>query len=283
MKIINSISEIYRCFDNGVFSVDDWRNYSFDISKELYLLCEEDIKNYNFDLEVVPVLNNVMVNSDKLDILNISFEKVMVNLKQDIQLLFDKDIEFSIILYLGLCNGAGWVTIVDGIDTILLGIEKIIELGWYEENVLKALIYHEIGHVWHKVYGNIEQPTTSVGDDGIQQLYQEGIAMRCEQILGNDDSLFHQYDEHWLNWCDDNLKQIKEEFWFRISNNISTSDFFGDWTSYQGHSDVGYYLGAKYVKYLENYFSLVAIANLSIAQLKSSFMDFVREINVVIK
>ena len=63
---------------------------------------------------------------------------------------FENGVETDIILYLGLCNGAGWATSLDGRDAVLLGIEKIIELNWQDESAMQALIFHEIGHIWHK-------------------------------------------------------------------------------------------------------------------------------------
>ena len=38
-------------------------------------------------------------------------------------------IDVEIVLYLGLCNGAGWVVTIDNKTYCLLGIEKILELN----------------------------------------------------------------------------------------------------------------------------------------------------------
>ena len=115
------------------------------------------------------------------------------------QELFDRNIELEIILYLGLCNGAGWATTLNNKDVILLGIEKIIELNWYNEDDLKGLIFHEIGHIWHKTYRNLFFPANTQKEKSILQLYQEGIAMVCEQILCDDDHYFHQDKNGWLS------------------------------------------------------------------------------------
>ena len=61
--------------------------------------------------------------------------------------------------------------------------------------------------------------------------------------------------------------EIKREYLRRVDKNISTQDFFGDWCSYKNHSDVGYYLGCEFVKYLQRQYSLVDIASLNVNQL----------------
>lgn len=180
----------------------------------------------------------------------------------------------DIILYLGLCNGAGWATALDGRNAILLGIEKIIELDWQNEADMQALIFHEIGHIWHKTYGVLYPKTQSKGEESLVQLYQEGIAMVCEHILCQDNNYYHQNKNDWLTWCKDNKLEIKQEYLNRIDNNISTQDFFGDWCNYKGHSDVGYYLGCEFVKHLQQHYSLFDIANLNINQLYEQYKTF---------
>ena len=70
----------------------------------------------------------------------------------------DRECEVTVVLYLGLCNAAGRVTFLGGKKVVLLGVEKILELNWDSEEKLKALLYHEIGHIWHEIYGNLEFP-----------------------------------------------------------------------------------------------------------------------------
>ena len=82
-----------------------------------------------------------------------SFCKVTDGLHEKIIESFGKKIDVDIVLYVGLCNAAGWVTTINGKNVILLGIEKIFELNWYDENSMYGLIYHELGHVYHKQYG----------------------------------------------------------------------------------------------------------------------------------
>lgn len=274
MRIINTFNKIQSCFTNNIFNLEAWRKYTKEVSCELCEKCEQDSKEYDFNKDVFPVINNVLLNKDAALLANTSFITVTKQLNSNINKLFKNDIDIDIILYLGLCNGAGWATTLDGRNVILLGIEKIIELNWQNEDAMQALIFHEIGHIWHKTYGNLYPKTQTKGEDSLVQLYQEGIAMVCEQILCQDDNHYHQNKNNWLAWCTLNKFEIKQEYLKRIDNNISTQDFFGDWCNYKNHSDVGYYLGCEFIKYLQQQYSLVDIANLNISQLYKHFKTF---------
>ena len=230
---------------------------------------------YDFERDVLPVLNGAAAGREKLLELKGSFAAVTGRLRQHIGKLFAEEPEIDIILYLGLCNGAGWATVLDGRDAVLLGIEKTIELNWQDEEKMQALVFREIGHIWHKLSGHLELQAASVGEKSLEQLYQEGVAMRCEQILCQNNNLYHQDKGGWLDWCRENLPDLKREYGRRMQNGESTPDFFGDWCAYRGHSDVGYYPGCEFIKYLERELSLVRIANLGLAEVRKAFDAFV--------
>lgn len=274
MRIINTFDKIPGCFKNSAFDLDAWRVYARAISPELGEKCERDSREYDFNNDVLPVVNNVLLNRDAAIAANDSFVAVTDKLASNIERLFENGVETDIILYLGLCNGAGWATALDGRDAVLLGIEKIIELNWQDESAMQALIFHEIGHIWHKTYGNLYPEARSEGENSPAQLYQEGLAMVCEHILCQDDRYYHQNQNGWLDWCKENEAEIKREYLRRVDKNISTQDFFGDWCSYKNHSDVGYYLGCEFVKYLQRQYSLVDIASLNVNQLYNHFKEF---------
>ena len=40
---------------------------------------------------------------------------------------------------------------------------------------MQALIFHEIGHIWHKTYGNLYPEARSEGENSLAQLYQEDL------------------------------------------------------------------------------------------------------------
>ena len=272
MNIINTCEIIKSVFADG-FSLELWRKYAEEISKELPSKCEKDAKEYDFNKSVLPVLEAAL-NEEKLDFVSRNFQTVIDTLNDNLSKLFDKEPDINIILYLGLCNGAGWATTLDGKNTVLLGIEKIIELNWGDETNMRALILHEIGHLWHKLNGNLHIPEYTKRRKGIAQLYCEGVAMVCEHILCGDDEFYHQNKDGWLDWCYKNENQIKREYLRRLDKKESVQDFFGDWCSYNGHSDVGYFLGCRFVRYLMKSYSLKDIANMKYRVLNKKFTEF---------
>lgn len=273
MKIINTTKEIMQYFPDKEFNLQNWKSYTKEFSNSLNEKCLEDAKEYNFNEEVLPVFNHALKNDKQIQAISTTFTKVTNNLIKRMSILFDKDIELDIILYLGLCNGAGWATTLDNKNAILLGIEKIIELNWGDEETFQSLVFHEIGHIWHKLYGELYLPVTTQGEKNMLQLYQEGVAMICEQILSNNCS-YHQDKNGWLNWCKKNKTKLNCEFLNRVKNNETAADFFGDWNSYKGHSDVGYYLGCEFIRHLQNKYTLIKVANLSLDILMNEFEKY---------
>ena len=275
MKIINTCDKIKTLFSNG-FDMSVWRKYAGEISKNLPSKCESDTKEYDFNISILPVLEAAL-NADKIDFVSSNFQAVVDTLNVNLTRLFDTEPDINIILYLGLCNGAGWATTLDGKNTVLLGIEKIIELDWGDETNMRALILHEIGHLWHKLNGNLHLPEFTKRRKAIAQLYCEGVAMVCEHILCGDNNFYHQNKDGWLDWCRENEAEIKKEYLCRMDNKESVQDFFGDWCSYIGHSDVGYYLGCRFVEHLMKSYSLKEIANFSYRKLNKEFKGYARQ------
>ena len=179
----------------------------------------------------------------------------------------------SVILYLGLGNAAGWATTIKNQKVVLIGLEKIIELGWYNESDIQDLIYHELGHIYHSLFEHKEL-FMNKKKQAVQQLYREGIAMVFEQTLCDDISRYHQNVDDWLNWCIDNDKLIKAEYLKKIQNKENVQNFFGDWCGFMGHSDVGYYLGTAFVRFLIKDYSLQEIASMKLSALLKHFYIF---------
>lgn len=143
---------------------------------------------------------------------------------------------------------------------------------------MRALILHEIGHLWHKLNGNLHIPEYTKRRKGIAQLYCEGVAMVCEHILCGDDEFYHQNKDGWLDWCYKNENQIKREYLRRLDKKESVQDFFGDWCSYNGYSDVGYFLGCRFVRHLMKSYSLKEIANMKYKTLNKEYKKFAEHI-----
>ena len=200
IRIIDTYADITCLFDEGNFNIDTWKSYIKKIgSAELFLSdmreCLGDGK-YTYEKDVLPILNDVYENH-KLEVLHASFNKVVNQLNQKVIDIFGKELDVDIVLYMGLCNGAGWVTNINGVATILLGVEKIIELDWCDVNAMYGLIYHELGHVYQKQYGTLERNFLDNKSSFLWQLFTEGIAMYFEQVLVGDLNYFHQDADGW--------------------------------------------------------------------------------------
>jgi len=274
LKYIDTIEQVNNCFGRNSFDLEIWREYAARIHPGLPEKCETDAKGYDFERQLLPLLNDSLNQPERLQNLSGLFQNISRVLQARLPLLFDKEIDLDIILYLGLGNGAGWATSLNGKPVILLGAEKILELDWDNENELKALIFHELGHIWHRTYGNMYLPVSIRHEKSLLQLYQEGIAMVCEQILCDNQNHFHQDDGEWLRWCMEQEPMLKKEFSDRMLRDESTQDFFGDWTSFRGHSDTGYFLGCRFIRFLQKDYTLTEIANLPYEILHHAFSDF---------
>jgi len=93
--------------------------------------------------------------------------------------------------------------------------------------------------------------------------------MYFEQKLMGDDNFFHQNADGWLDWCDANISGIKADF----NNDLTTMThsnqrYFGDWVNYNGQSDVGYYLGARFVQWLNKRYTFDKMIRFDISVIK---------------
>lgn len=274
MKIVNTMDAIRRNFTGRSFDWNVWRSYAAKISPALAAKCEADSAGYDFERDVLPVIERAVNDAGVLNRLDATFSAVVRQMSANLPILFDGEPQVDIVLYLGLCNGAGWATSLDGRDAILLGVEKIIELDWCGERDLRGLIFHEMGHIWHKIYGRMEAYGSDSPERAALQLYQEGVAMRCEQILAGDDGFFHQDRNGWLAWCRENEPLIRRTYLSRLEDGSGARDFFGDWSRFQGQPDVGYYLGCRFVEELCRERTLREAASLSFDQVSAALMRF---------
>lgn len=287
MKIINTINDIFDIYSSGSFDINKWNNYINRINSKLGQLCVQDMNEaintgqVSFKKDYLPILNNVINQKEKLDELQKNFIKVTESLEDNILKKFNKTIDVEIVLYLGLCNGAGWVVEIENKVYCLLGIEKILELNWYDMNSLYGLIYHELGHVYQKQYGVLEREFDNNKHQFLWQLFTEGIAMYFEQTLIADYEYYHQDKNNWKAWCDHHIKQIILDF----SNdlNLMTFDnqrYFGDWVYYHNHSDVGYYLGTKFIQYICKQYVFDEILSFNIDIVEKLFNEYINYLGV---
>lgn len=178
--------------------------------------------------------------------------------------------EYHIVIYVGLENGAGWVTEFMGKPSILFGLEAIAELKWY--NKLEGLIAHEFGHLVHWLLRgeNIEK----LEDEQIIWLYTEGFAQRVEDLISGRP--WHLEEKGWFKWCEEHGEVIKKEFLRRVEEKEPLNPFFGSWYTLFGQQYLGYYLGYKFICWLEQEFSLEEIATMEKEVIKRKILKFLR-------
>ena len=279
IESIDTYSGMVELLNSPKFSLSAWERYARSLSDELPAKCMKDAASYDFERQVLPVIERVKGNP-ALDQLHDAVQQI----SREISPLFAqrglREPKARLILYLGLCNGAGWATQLEGRDVVLLGAEKILELGWQDKRKLSSLIHHELGRLWHKQYGRFENPKTQE-ERSVLQLFQEDAAMYIEQLLGGDARYYIQDKNGWLEWCEQHQADMKKEYLSRLYSGESTQDFFGDWRRFQGYSDVGYYLGTIFFRFLLFTYSLPEAAGLDYPHVRQEFLRFAENAEAV--
>ena len=282
MKITDTFDRIPGLFAGGQFSMERWKTYARSIHPGLEKLCTDDMNevlatgSYSWEKDFLPVLNGVFTGWDKCCKAHESFLTAVNGLEQRLLDRFGRTPDAEIILYLGLCSGAGWVTELDGKTVILLGLEKIAELDWCSLHSMYGLIYHELGHVYQAQYGVLERDGLEGAKAFLWQLFTEGIAMVFEQELAGEPEGYHQYDGAWKTWCDGHFDQIRRDFAADLpSMTASNQRWFGDWVRYEGRGDVGYYLGCRFVRFILERYAFDSILSFEIEQVESLFNEFI--------
>ena len=280
MKVIDTSGEMLAAFHSGHFELAKWEAYMDACVPNAKELCLEDMRNCvneacSWEKHFVPVLDAVFQNpSGRMEAIS-SFHMVADQLDQRIQDLFHKTVDADLVLYLGLCNGAGWVTTIGGRTTVLLGIEKIMELNWGGVEAMTGLIVHELGHVYQSQYGTLRLETDSLPERFLWQMFTEGVAMVFEQEIMGDQGYFHQYDKDWKEWCDRHAERIKRSFYDDLkSMTFENQRYFGDWVSFEGRGDTGYYLGALFVRYLMRSADFDSIIRYDMEAVKRAYEQF---------
>lgn len=206
-----------------------------------------------------------------------AFHRAADGLERRLRSRFGRAPDADVVLYLGLCNGAGWATSVDGRPAVLLGLEKIVELGWYAGRDMDALILHELGHLWHFQFGTDLRALADPPDALLWQLFSEGVAMVFEQDALGDPDFFHQDKNGWKRWCDSRRAWIASRFAAALpSMTAQTQNFFGDWVRFEGRPDVGYYLGAEFVRFLLSDAPLDRVICYDLPAIRAGFQRFLR-------
>lgn len=280
IQITDTTSQIPALFPQGRFDPDRWTAYANGIRPGFAAFLWEDLDgywqsgDYTFQRGFLPLIQAVYRHPG-WETLRRSFDQATNGLSQRVKDTLGRELSLEIILYLGLGNSAGWVTQLSGQEVILLGVEKILELGWQDLSSLYGLLYHELGHAYHQQHGLFSQETSDSRQAFVWQLFTEGVAMYIEQRLVGDLTFYHQDTNGWKAWCDAHFPQILGDFHRDLPTMTRFNQrYFGDWCDYCGHGDTGYYLGARFVQELARQHSLDEILSLDLTQVLGLYEDF---------
>ncbi|HHV14521.1 MAG TPA: hypothetical protein GXX66_02600, partial [Acholeplasmataceae bacterium] len=73
-----------------------------------------------------------------------------------------------------------------------------------------------------------------------------------------------------------NLDKIKQDFDKDLSTmSFENQRYFGDWVNYNGKGNVGYYLGTKFIHYLNEKYEFEDILNFDISKVKKEYKEFI--------
>jgi len=156
----------------------------------------------------------------------------------------------TFVIYVGVGCGAGWATTYQDNAAILFGLENIAEEGWDDDAVLRGMIAHEIGHLWH--FEQRAQAGLAPGKGPWWDLYTEGLAQRCEHVIAGQES-WHMaaQDVDWAHWCEHEKSWLAREFLRVVEAGDDVRPFFGSWFALRGRKQTGYFLGCEVVRRLE--------------------------------
>jgi hypothetical protein len=281
LRIVDTSGQMLLSYKEGKFDRDSWKKYMDDSVPGAASLCLNDMNEcisagFSMEKDFLPVLDRVFHDEERRNKAIRSFRQVTDGLDLKIKEKFGRSIDADVILYLGLCNGAGWVTGIGDRLTVLVGIEKLIELNWCDPVSMAGLIFHELGHVYHSQYGKYQLEIRTYSDRFIRQLFVEGVAMVFEQELIGDPFFYQQDRDGWQKWCRENLEYIKQSFQADLKTmNPENQRYFGDWVRFEEYGDVGYYLGTDLVRYLLRDESFDVVINYGIEDIRTGYKRYI--------
>ncbi|MDA3932041.1 MAG: DUF2268 domain-containing putative Zn-dependent protease [Tenericutes bacterium] len=276
MEIINIFKDYQFQDKNPLNQYNYWLNYMKQFT-EIKRKCIEDYLFNKYDPKEI-ALEKVFIYSklefEKMKVASKKIEQICKALENKKNNIIDvSTMPIVVIIYHGLGNAAGWATKYKGNPAIMLGVEKIVELGWDDKNSLQNLIYHEYAHLIHEYLRNTDlEPFNDNYKVWINRVYIEGFATYLESILSGTTRR-----NDWLKKCEEKASLLKEEILYRLSHQLSCQEFFGDWHKVYGLSDTGYFLGFQYIKSLSKFYDIKYIAKMSIMQIEEGLMKFLND------
>ena len=241
----------------------------------------QDYKNYGLDWREIAKDKVFPKMPDYLQLMQEAREnllKVCGAVYERASQVLGLDFDVTFVIYVGIGCGAGWATQYNNGPACLFGLEKIAELKWYRKESLRGLTAHELGHLVHMGWRNEWDSFTRNQRNPLFLLYSEGFAERCEHLILEVKTWREAPDKNWLLWSRQHKAWIAGEYLRRVYNGLPVNDFFGDWLNVQGKSQIGYFLGYEFVRWLEKEHSIREIATLSFENVKEQALSYLRSI-----
>ncbi len=284
LRVLDTSPEMEIFCARGAFDRAAWERYMDAALPGGKELCAADLresldKGLDWERDYLPVLDAACRDAAGRARARETFLRVASGLDERVVSRFGRAPEAELVFYFGLCSGAGWVTELRGKCAILLGIEKILELGWENEDDMNGLLLHELGHVYQARFGVLTRRTDDAADAFLWQLFTEGIAMVFEQELVGDPDYFHQDKDGWKAVLDALLPKLAADFQKDLpAMTPEDQRYFGDWVRYEGQPDAGYYLGARFLRFLLETEDFDALIGWDVPAVRRGFGDFLRSL-----
>ncbi len=291
VDLLDDFMDFYESleFKNGEEYAQGWFDTYLAKFPELKGRCVNDMKSYGLEWKEVAskrVFPEISKKLERLPVARDNLIKAHKDLEGRYVDLFRRKSEdrINVVIYVGIGNGAGWVTYYDQYPAILYGLDQIVKLGWEEYETIAGLVSHELCHVGHELLRGKENGIIKIsespmdpGDYLLWRLYEEGFAQKCEQLLRGVSSYHQQIGDNddWLEWCQNNTQLLTCEYLKYYREKLPPYDFFGDWQQIMGKSHTGYFLGCEFINELmERGMSIEEIALLEVDTIKKETLNF---------
>ncbi len=189
----------------------------------------------------------------------------ILDLAQDVWTEVQKALSFRLsvhfLVHVGIGCGAGWATTYGNLPAVLLGLENIAEEDWCDPDSIRALLSHELAHLFHDHLRTEHSKPTATGP--YWQLYSEGFACLCEETICSSRP---RYRARRSFVADEERPEpsasarLAHLFIATAEANDPVSPFFGSWLEVEGVSEAGYILGHQILTKLRRQADLRALA-----------------------
>jgi 8-oxo-dGTP diphosphatase len=272
---------IYQNITDPLKRFEAWNLYMNQFL-EIKSKCISDYEANDIDFKEIAlkkVFDHDEFHFNKMDLAYVNLLEIIDQKRLNFNGLFHLDFKFNIIIYHGLGNAAGWASFYEKTPSIYLGIEKIAELSWTDQQTLIGLIMHEYAHLAHANLRVLSiRQYESLENDPYFRLYSEGFATFYEDLMNQG----HKSRSPWFLSCLKKEEDFKKIYLTEIEKNKNGwTKFYGDWHEIINVSDVGYFLGYRMIQSVASRMTLKEIAKLSIGQIKALSMTYLSTISPV--